>query len=167
MSQVEHDAPGDATFQSIMAALTTCYGDLAAPNLRKIYATMESSLHRRLVEDLQAEGIKITETTDQNYDVGTHLAAGQGGDEVGLVLSGIGPFAAVLHQDSDRRYCWVTRPEKAPTPLAALVATTVERAGFHLLNRDTVTRTIAMNRADGTTEAKLYQALFTDSDVIP
>jgi len=46
MSQVEHDAPGDATFQSIRAALTACYGDLAAPNFRKAYATMESSIHR-------------------------------------------------------------------------------------------------------------------------
>jgi len=167
MSQVEYDAPGDATFQSIMAALTVCYGDLAAPNFRKAYATMESSLHRQLVEDLRAKGIEITETTDQNDDVATYLAAGQGGDEVGLMLSGIGPFAALLHQDSDGRYCWVTRPDKAPTPLAALIATTVERAGFQLLNRDTVMRTIAMNRADGATEATLYQALFTDSDVIP
>ena len=167
MSQVEHDASGDATFQSIMAALTACYGDLAAPNFRKAYAGMESSLHRQLIEDLRAKGIEITETTDQDDDVATHLAAGQGGNEVGLMLSGVGPFAALLHQDGDGRYCWVTRPDKAPTPLAALIATTVERAGFQLLNRDTVTRTIAMNRADGATEATLYQALFTDSDVIP
>ena len=61
----------------------------------------------------------------------------------------------------------MTQPDKAPTPLAALVAITVERAGFQLLNRDTVMRVIAMNRADGATEATLYQALFTDSDVIP
>ncbi len=128
---------------------------------------MESSLHRQLVEDFRAKGVEITETTDQNDDVATHLAAGQGGDEVGLMLSGVGPFAALLHQDGNGRYCWVTRPDKAPTPLAALIATTVERAGFQLLNRDTVTRTIAMNRADGATEATLYQALFTDSDVIP
>jgi len=167
MSQGEHDALGDATFQSIMAALTACYGDLAAPNFRKAYTGMESSLHRQLIENLRAKGIEITETTDQDDDVATHLAAAQDGDEVGLVLSGVGPFAALLHQDSEGRYCWVTQPDKAPTPLAALVAKTVGRAGFQLLNRDTVLRTIAMNRADGAEEATLYQALFTDSDVIP
>jgi hypothetical protein len=36
-----------------------------------------------------------------------------------------------------------------------------------LLDRNTATRVIKMNRADGTTEATLYQALFTDSDRIP
>jgi len=51
--------------------------------------------------------------------------------------------------------------------LAALIATTADRAGFPLLNRDAVMRTIAMNRADGATEVTLSQALLTDSDVIP
>lgn len=97
MSQVEHDRPGDATLHSIEAALTACYGDLEAPNFRKADATIESPLHQHLVEDLRAKGIEITETTDQSDDVAAHLAAVQGGHHVGLVLSGIGPFAALLH----------------------------------------------------------------------
>ena len=167
MSQVEQDTSGGATFQAIMAALTACYGDLANPDYHKVYAQMESSIHRHLIEELRAKGVEITETTDRNDDVATHLAAEQDGDQVGLALSGVGPFAALLHQGGDGRCCWVTRPETAPTALAAVVAATVERAGFQLLNRDAVTPKITMNRADGATGATLYQALFTDSDVVP
>ena len=167
MSQVEQDTSNDATFQAIMAALAACYGDLANPDYRKVYAQMEGSIHRELTKELQAKGVEITETTDQNDDVATHLAAGRDGDQVGLALSGVGPFAALLHQSGDGRCRWVTGPDTAPTPLTALVAATVERAGFQLLSRDDVLSTIAMNRADGATEATLYQALFTDSDVIP
>ena len=167
MSQVQHDTSDAATVQAIMAALRSCYGSLDEPNFRKVYARMDSDQYRQLIEALRSSGIGITETTDRNDDVSMQLVVNQAADQVGLALSGVGPFAALLHQDADGRYCWVTRPDDAPTPLATLVATAVKRAGLQLLDRGTVTRTIRMNRADGTAEATLYQALFTDSDRIP
>ena len=51
--------------------------------------------------------------------------------------------------------------------VARAVAALVEQAGFLLLTGDIVTRTIKMNGWDGSTEATLYQALFTDTDWIP
>ena len=167
MSRQEEDISGNATLQSIMTALEASYGNLAQPDSQKVYVVMESPAHRRVVEELRAKGIDVSETTDLNDDVATHLVVYQGGDKVGLALSGIGQFAALRHQGSTNRSDWVIQSGKAPTALAVLVARVVEQAGFTLLGRDTVMQTIAMNRADGTTEATLYQALFTDSDVIP
>ncbi len=167
MSQAPHGTSADATFQSIMDALATCYGSLAEPNFRKVYVTMGSPLHRDLIAGLRRKGVDILETTDENDDVSNQLVATLSGDQVGLGLSGVGPFAAVVHQGEDGRYSWVTQPDKAPTPLAALVAAAVKQSGFKLLDRNMVMRTIKMNRADGTTEATLYQALFTDSDRVP
>ena len=167
MSQGQHNKSGDMLFQAIMAALATCYGNLAEPNFRKVYVTMGSSLHRNLIEELRGKGIKITETTDENDDVSNHLVLDCAGDHVGLALSGVGPYAALVHWDEAERRSWVTQPENAPTPLAALVAQTVQHAGFQLLDRSLVSRTIKMNWHDGSEEVTLYQALFTDSDVIP
>lgn len=167
MSQSQHSTSGDMLFQSIMEALATCYGDLAEPNFRKVYVTMGSFLHRNLIEELRGKGIKITETTDENDDVSNHLVLDYAGDHVALALSGVGPYAALVHWDEAERRSWVTQPENAPTPLAALVAQTVQRAGFQLLDRSLVSRTIRMNWYDGSEEVTLYQALFTDTDQIP
>ncbi len=97
----------------------------------------------------------------------THLVVSQSSDWIGLGLSGVGPFAALVHQGEDEQYSWFTEPDRRPTPLARTVATFVEQAGFLLLTRDVVARTIEMNCVDGSTEATLYQALFTDTDRIP
>ena len=120
-----------------------------------------------MIAELRAKGVEIVDTTDQNDDVSNQIVAILSGDRVSLGLSGIGPFATVVHQAADGQSSWVRQSDKAPTPLATLVATTVKQAGFELLDRNTATRVIKMNRADGTTEATLYQALFTDSDRIP
>ncbi len=167
MSQSQHNTSDDMLFQSIMAALATCYGDLAEPNFRKVYVTMGSSLHRNLIEELRGKGIEITETTDENDDVSNHLVLDHAGDHVGLALSGVGPYAALIHWDATERRSWVTQPENAPTQLAALVAQIVQHAGFRLLDRQLVSRTIRMNWYDGSEEVTLYQALFTDTDRIP
>jgi len=116
---------------------------------------------------LKSSGITITETTDLNDDVSSQLIGEKDGDDVAIELSGVGPFAVVRLAGTDGNDKWVTRPEAAPTPLAAQVATAVQRAGFQLLDRATVTKRIRMCRADGTEEATLYRTLFTDTDVIP
>lgn len=157
----------DMLFQSVMTALATCYGNLAEPDFRKVYVKMDSPLHRRLIEELRAKSIAITETTDNNDDVSNHLVLDHAGDHVGLALSGVGPFAALIHWDEAECCSWVTQPGNAPTPLAALVAQTVQRAGFHLLDRQLASRTIRMNWYAGSEEVTLHQALFTDTDRIP
>ena len=150
-----------------MSALKASYGDLSQPDFRKVYSGLENSAYRQVTEELRAEGIEVTDATDLNDDVAIHLDVDQGDQGGWVALSGAGPFAALIWQDSNRQYLWVTQSDKAPSPLAALVANAVERAGFKLLSRDTAAHKISMSRADGSTEATLYQALFTDSDVIP
>ncbi len=167
MSHLKHTISGDATMQSIMTALQSCYGSLEDPYFSKIYATLEGDRYRQLIENLRSSGIEVVETTDFNDDVSHQLVAIQAGDEVALGLSGVGPYATLRHLQTDDRSQWITRSDAAPTALASFVAQTVERAGLQLLDRDTVTRTIRMNCADGATQVTLYQALFTDTDVIP
>lgn len=167
MSHPNHSTSGDATMQAIMTALGVCYGSLDEPNFRKVSEKLRNGPYRPLVETLRSSGIEITDTTDLNDDVAVHLVLDRSGDQVGLALSGVGPYAALLHQDVAERYSWVTQPENAPTPLAALVAQTVQRAGFQLLDRRLVSQTIKMSWYDGSEEVTLYQALFTDRDRIP
>lgn len=167
MSHAEHDATDDATMQAVMKALRDCYGSLDDPNFRKVSDKLRSNPYSQLTEAIRANGIEITDTTDLNGDVSVQLVLDRSGDQVGLGLSGVGPYAVLLHEDADERYSWITQSENAPTPLAALIAAIVKQAGFKLLDRDVVTRTITMSRPDGTTEATLYQALFTDTDRIP
>lgn len=167
MSQPSKSILASAKIQPIMDALIASYGSLATPDYGKVYVAMAGSSHRQLIAALRAKGVDVLETTDENDDVSTQLVAAQSGDQVSLGLSGVGPFAAVVHQDGKGQYSWVSQPGKGPTPLAKLVATLVEQAGFRLLDRNVVTGTIKMKRPDGSTEATLYQALFTDSDQIP
>ena len=161
------DSSADATLRSIMTALIETYGSLAEPRYDKIYVTMNGPVHRNLIAELRRNGMDVLETTDENDDVSTQLDVSQSGDWVSLDLSGVGPFAALVHQGEDEQYSWVTTPDQGPTPLAKVVAALVEQAGFLLLTRDIVTRTIKMTCLDESTEATLYQVLFTDTDWIP
>lgn len=167
MSYPNHNASDEATLQAIMTALGECYGSLDEPNFRKVTEKLRNGPFRPLIEGLQSSGIKITDTTDLNDDVSIHLVLDRAGDQLGLALSGVGPYAALLHQDAAERYSWVTQPENAPTPLAVLVAQAVQHAGFQLLDRRLVSRMIKMSWYDGSEEVTLYQALFTDRDRIP
>ncbi len=167
MSPPLANASADATLQSIMTALVVTYGSLAEPKYDKIYVRMDGPVHWNVMAELGRNGMELLDTTDVNDDVASFLIVRQFGDEVGLVLSGVGPFASLIHGDEDEGYTWVTVLDQGPTPLAKAVAGLVEQAGFLLLTRDLVTRTIKMNRLDGSTEATLYQALFTDTDWIP
>ncbi len=101
MSQPRYGVPVDADIQPIMDALLATYGSLAAPNFSKIYATMAAASHRKPIADLRERGADVLETTDENDDVSTQLFVTQSGDEVGLSLSGVGPFAAVVHYGRD------------------------------------------------------------------
>ena len=162
-----HDTSDDATMLAIMTSLRACYGSLDGPNFRKVSETLRSGPYLPLVESLRSSGIEITDTTDLNNDVSVRLVLDRSGKQVGLALSGVGPYAALICWDAAKRYSWVTQLENAPTPLAALVAQTVQHAGFQLLDRSLVCRTIRMNWYDGSEEVTLYQALFTDTDQIP
>lgn len=167
MDRPANDASADAMLPSIMAALTACYGSLSSPTFKCVYAAMSGPTHRNLVAALGQQDVELLETTDENDDVSTQLVVSWDNDQVGLGLSGVGPFAALIHGSEDEGFAWVTRADAAPTPLAGLVASLVEQAGFLLLDRSLLARTVKMNRFDGTGEATLYQALFTDSDRIP
>ncbi len=160
----DHDISDDATMHAIMKALHECYGSLDEPNYRKVTKMLCSDPFRPLIEALKSNGIEITDTTDLNDDVSVHLVLDRSADQVGLALSGVGAYAKLLHQDAAERFYWVTQPETAPTPLAAQA---VQDAGFQLLDRNLVSRKLRMNWYDGSEEVTLYQALFTDSDMIP
>jgi hypothetical protein len=159
--------PPTAIMHKIMTAIQACYGDLTNPNFRKVSTFLDSNPYQPLIASLKSSGVTITETTDLNDDVSVQLIGEKDGDDVAIELSGVGPFAVVRLAGTDGNDKWVTRPDDAPTPLAGLIATAVQHAGFQLLDRATVTKKIRMCRADDTEEATLYQALFTDTDVIP
>ncbi len=166
MNRLMSVSPAD-TLEAIMAALHDCYGSLKNPNFRRVSEKMKAGPYATVIQSLQASGITITDTTDINNDVSLRLVLDRAGDQVGLALSCVGPFAGIVHQDQEERYSWVTQPDDAPTPLAATTAQTVQQAGFTLLDRDLVARSIPMNWYDGSTQVTLYQALFSDSDHIP
>ena len=162
-----NNTPHDNAMQDILAALHACYGRLDEPNFRKVYATLKTAPYQGLIDTLRSDGIDIVDTTSFNDDVSIQLFLKRYGDQLGLSLSGVGLFAALIVQDSAQNYTWVTGPENAPTPLAVTVARTVQQAGFRLLDRSLVIQPIAMTWYDGSTQVLLYQALFTDNDVVP
>jgi hypothetical protein len=167
MTHSHQDPPATGLMHAIVVALQACYGDLADPSFHKVSTFLDGNPYQSLISSLKNQGISVTETTDLNDDVSVQLIAEKDDDEVAIELSGVGPFAALRHSGPNGRDEWITGADNAPTPLAALVANTVRRDGFNLLDRTMATEKIRMWRADGTEDATLYQALFTDNDVIP
>lgn len=167
MKHPQHTLSASAVKPKIIEAIQACYGDLADPSFLKVSTFLGSDPYHPLISWLKGSGFTITETTDLNDDVSTQLIAEKDGDQNALELSGVGPFAVLRHIQRDGRSRWVTQPEHAPTPSSAAVAKAIQRAGLQLLAREMLAQTIEMQRWDGKTEATLYQALFTDTDIIP
>ena len=161
------DIPHDNVMEDIFAALLACYGRLGEPNFFKVEATLEAAPYQGLIDTLRSNNIDVIDKTSYNNDVSIRLILEKSGDQLGLALSGVGPFATLIGQDATEHYFWVTAPEDAPTPLAAAVARMVQQAGLRLLDRNLVIQPIAMAWYDGSTEVLLYQAMFTDTDWVP
>ena len=163
----DRDTLHDETTREISAALLACYGRLDKPNFSKVEAILEAAPYQGLIDTLRSNNIDVIDKTSYNNDVSIRLILEKSGDQLGLSLSGVGPFATLIGQDATEQYFWVMAPEDAPTPLAATVARMVQQAGLRLLDRNLVIQPIAMAWYDGSTEVLLYQALFTDTDWVP
>ena len=159
--------PESQLLQTLLVAVENCYGNMREPQYEKLIIYLNGSPYQIVIDALRAAGIAVADATDMNDDVAVHLALDRNGEQVGIVLSGVGPFAALLHQNPDGKYCWIDKLDGAPNNLARQVAEIVQRAGLALLDRTTVVHTIQMTRPDGNETSTRYQALFTDSDVIP
>ena len=166
MIDTSKHTPNDAAIVAIIAALDRCYGSRHQPNFAQVSNKLRSNPYGPLIDMLRANGAEIVDLTDLSNDVSIQLVLNSSDDQVGLGLSGVGLYATLLHQNMDGRYAWVTQPNNAPTQLARSVAQAVQRAGFELLSRSLLSQTVEMAWYDGSEEIMLYQALFSDVDVI-
>ena len=157
----------DATIRQIMVELESSYGDFDNPDFHKVASTLARDPYRNLLQSLSASGAMVTETTDPNDDVSFQVVVSQAGEQIALELSAIGPFGVVRRLANDGSSQWVPKSNETTSPLAARVAGAAERAGVHLLDRDTAAMKVDIHFEPNDTGATLYQALFTNTDVIP
>jgi hypothetical protein len=157
----------NATIRQIMAELESSYGNLENPDFHKVASALARDPYRSLLQSLSASGASVTETTDPNDDVSVQAVVSQAGEQIALELSAIGPFGVVRRLADDGSSQWISKSDETTSPLAARVAGAAERAGVRLLDRDTAAMKVDIRFEPDDTGATLYQALFTNTDVIP
>ena len=157
----------DKTMQDIMAALSTCYGDLDSPDFRLAALALDRDPHHRLKDALREGGRSLIETTDPNDDVSTQLVVRAGNEQVAVELSVVGDFAIVRLLRPDGASTWVTGPGDTTSALALHATRLVGRAGLKLLDRGTATTRVKIRVNDDQPTATVYQALFTNTDQVP
>lgn len=158
--------PADLTAQVL-----STYGDPSRPNYFFVARAVERDMYRPLLRAV-SQRFHVRETTDLNLDVGRVLTLthAESSDRYWVLhLSFVGPYAAVL-TGSDAALGGALRVVDAPgdDPAERQLFGMLESAGIAALGRDALETRVPLRLGSPFgDEVRLFQALFSDNDILP
>jgi hypothetical protein len=155
------DPRSNMSTQNLRAALD----DVGNPDFTLVMKTLSEEPCREIVQELSS-WLKLQDVTDPNDDVCFHYLATSEHSEWGIELSAVGRYANFLRSKQNNTPELVTR-ENA-TPEERPILETLERHGFLFLSQEELETPILMKLfSTDRGRVKLYQALFSDTDLLP
>ncbi len=149
------------------------YGSLEQPSFEFEREERRHRVYEPFLRDLAALLLldvlgffKIANVTDVNSDHG-YVFTIEGGGEWWLQLSFVG-FYGVLMRLTERAVLEVVDPGAQKSPVENQIVHLIASNGIHLLDKETLEITIRMKLFETDPEnVRVYQALFSDRDVLP
>lgn len=152
--------------QSIRTAILSKYGSLTEPRFDFVQAALDADEYRNVIQDLRST-FELSEDTDPNDDVSFGLLLRGELSSYVLRLSMIGRYAVLLRVD-ERNRSQVVDPDAPASAEERTILETLRRFEIEPLARVTLTIQIPLELSNTTcASCRLYQALFTDTDVLP
>lgn len=151
---------------SIRSAILSKYGSLTEPRFDFVQAALKANEYHDLVQDLRSS-FAINEDTDPNDDVSFGLLLRGEHRSYVLRLSMIGRYAALLRVDEHNR-SQVVDPDAPAFAEERNILEALRLFGIEPLAQGTLSLQIPLELSNTTSaDCRLYQALFTDTDVLP
>lgn len=142
------------------------YGSLEQPDFHFVGNESLDGSYEDLISRL-AETFAIEEITDPNDDVSLSYVLRRDGGEWVVQLSLVGPYAVLLRLTRGAAEV-VTASVRDLARCERLILEELERSGLKVLDRSTLSRPIPLRLFNTAPDSvRLYQALFTDTDVLP
>jgi hypothetical protein len=152
--------------QRIVAEIIATYGSLSDPQYHFVSRVVDERPYRELEDALRGLGT-MAETTDVNDDVSFNFSIQSGGEHWGIALSMVGPYAVVWGGPTGINGV-VSPHERAPTGFSGRLLEVLTAHGIEVLPERVVTSPLEFSgSAVDAEDATLFQALFTDTDVLP
>jgi len=161
--------------EAVKRDISEAYGQLDKPSFEFEKEEKRRSAYEPFIRDLAANLLmdrqgffKIASVTDLNSDHGFAFII-QGVGEWWLQLSFVGFYAVLMRLTERGDHLEVIDPDDdKKSPVENLIISLIASSGIHLLDTDTLETPIDLKLFDTEPEnVRVYQALFSDRDVLP
>lgn len=151
---------------SIREDVLARYGSLENPEFSFVRESLSARPYDSLISDIK-NVLDVEEDTDPNDDVSFGLIMRSKGRHLVLRLSMVGRYAVLLRSKDDTSYDVVESSSTASAEERAIVSL-LQNFDVELLDRETLVAQIPLALSNTSAEdCRVYQALFTDTDVLP
>lgn len=164
---VESIEMNERTVEGIFAHVSDRYRSLEAPRFSFVEEALDTNPYLSLLHRV-GEHFDCTEDTDPNDDVSFGYVLRKESRVWVLRLSMVGPYAVVLRRRGDEAMEVIADECGDIVEEEERLLRLLEAEGLTTLDRDTLLRPIPLRLSNTAPEqVRLYQALFTDTDVVP
>lgn len=151
---------------TIRAQVLAKYGSLKEPNFAFVRAALAADMYRDVMDAIGAS-FKIDEDTDPNDDVSRAFVVTTSDGYRTLALSMVAPYAVFMRPTSGPSY-EVVDPAKPLSPEEARLLGILRQFEVEPLDRWILSEPMPLELSNTPADqCCVYQALFTDTDVLP
>jgi hypothetical protein len=151
----------------MLSQIRSQYGSLETPNFSFVNEAISGRPYEEVIAEI-GKYFTVEEDTDPNNDVSFGYFIVRNRQQWILRLSMIGPYAMLLRQNGVEKYQVLSTTLEDLTGFEKQIIEVISEKGINLLDREAMSKPIAIRLFNTKEEnARVYQALFTDSDVLP
>lgn len=153
--------------EDVLQVIRQRYRSLESPDFSFVEQALAKRPYQTMMSILQ-QRFQVEEDTDPNDDVSFGYVLTRGQQRWILRVSMLGPYAVLLRLDAADNAALI---DPATTELSALekeLVATLADHGIHVLGLEVLLQPVPLQLFNTEPEnTRVYQALFTDSDVLP
>lgn len=157
--------------QEIVDSICDKYKSLESPDFSFVEQIVSTNPYAEITQYYKQIGFFLEEDTDTNDDVSFGYLLKKENKQWILRLSMVGSYAVLLELDDPINPQLVKVVSRVKYPLSNLeqqIVTVLEEHGIELMTQDILSIPIALSLFNTDLEnTRIYQALFTDTDVLP
>lgn len=152
--------------EEILQRLHAAYKSFDNPEFFFVGSALDNNPYQDLVQEIR-QWFEVEEDTDPNDDVSFGYLLSQGEQQWVLRLSMVGPFAVLDRIGPSNQVDVIGPTQQLLSPAEDRLVGLVSSAGIRLLDKREMETTVPLHLDGIDGDTRLYQALFTATDVLP